>query len=257
MQWVPLRPLTRVLSLEWSGVYITVTRARPIHGAESCALNGHPATFPAFRETSIGPCAPLIAGRTNRVLAPQVLRRLYTRQLALPHTTHADTWAEYEAWEATPAKVAQTKPSYAAAVKLFEARAPHEHAVAPPAAAAGAAAADAPDATRLAAYLNYIRFEETADEPMRVQCLYERAIALFPVTHELWMRYLRFLVRFGCSETFVLRRRACRIPQVESRPMRVLDVVPLNSPIGSIRVDVSGCASSNASSLQLMVGLAA
>jgi hypothetical protein len=47
----------------------------------------------------------------------------------------------------------------------------------------------------LAAYLNYIRFEEGHDEPLRVQCLYERAITLFPVTHELWIRYLRFLVR--------------------------------------------------------------
>ena len=147
---------------------------------------------------------------------PQALRRLYTRQLALPHATHAATWAEYEAWEASPAKAAEAKKAHAAAVKLFEARAPHEHAVAPPEAAASGAA---PDATRLAAYLNYIRFEEAADEPMRVQCLYERAIALFPVTHELWMRYLRFLVR--CFSFFApwVRRclcppapRVCRIP---------------------------------------------
>jgi hypothetical protein len=72
----------------------------------------------------------------------QVLRKLYTRQLALPHVTHAETKAEYDAWAAAaaaaerdvfpPAAAAEVTRAYTAAVRLFDLRAPHEHAVVPP-----------------------------------------------------------------------------------------------------------------------------
>ncbi|XP_065020523.1 uncharacterized protein LOC103993510 isoform X4 [Musa acuminata AAA Group] len=36
---------------------------------------------------------------------------------------------------------------------------------------------------------NYIKFEESSGDPARVQILYERAVALFPISSDLWLRY--------------------------------------------------------------------
>eukprot|EP00959_Pyramimonas_sp_CCMP1952_P092288 1932179-Pyramimonas_sp.AAC.1 len=67
---------------------------------------------------------------------------------------------------------------------MYNLRVPHESAV---------SADRAADAGLLAAYNNYIHFEEAQDEPARVRCIFERAIAVFPTTLELWVRYLRYL----------------------------------------------------------------
>ncbi|CAD7704932.1 unnamed protein product [Ostreobium quekettii] len=49
------------------------------------------------------------------------------------------------------------------------------------------------DAELLASYLAYIKIEETNGDPARVQCIYERALAVFPVTHSLWLSYGAYL----------------------------------------------------------------
>ena len=36
-------------------------------------------------------------------------------------------------------------------------------------------------------------YAQAGDEPARVQCCYERAVAAFPVTTELWMQYGRYI----------------------------------------------------------------
>ena len=39
----------------------------------------------------------------------------------------------------------------------------------------------------------YISTEEATGEPCRVQILYERAVSVFPVTHEIWLKYTQYL----------------------------------------------------------------
>ena len=39
----------------------------------------------------------------------------------------------------------------------------------------------------------YLKFEESSGDPARVQVLYERAIADFPIASDLWLDYTRYL----------------------------------------------------------------
>jgi len=40
---------------------------------------------------------------------------------------------------------------------------------------------------------SYIKFEEAAGDPARVQVLYERAVSELPLFTELWLKYTSFL----------------------------------------------------------------
>lgn len=39
----------------------------------------------------------------------------------------------------------------------------------------------------------YLKFEQSSGDPARVQVLYERAIADFPLSSDLWLDYTRYL----------------------------------------------------------------
>jgi hypothetical protein len=39
----------------------------------------------------------------------------------------------------------------------------------------------------------YISVEEATGDPARAQILFERAISVFPVTHEVWLKYTHYL----------------------------------------------------------------
>lgn len=39
----------------------------------------------------------------------------------------------------------------------------------------------------------YLKFEESAGDPARVQILYERAITEFPISSDLWTDYARYI----------------------------------------------------------------
>lgn len=41
----------------------------------------------------------------------------------------------------------------------------------------------------------YLKFEQTSGDPARVQILYERAIAEFPISADLWLNYTEYLDR--------------------------------------------------------------
>ncbi|KAG6480103.1 hypothetical protein ZIOFF_063581 [Zingiber officinale] len=43
------------------------------------------------------------------------------------------------------------------------------------------------------AYANYIKFEESSGDPVRIQILYERAVSRFPVSSDLWLGYTSYL----------------------------------------------------------------
>jgi squamous cell carcinoma antigen recognized by T-cells 3 len=137
-----------------------------------------------------------------------IVRQLYHRQLSLPHDNLAATLQSYCEWEmerndqwSLPHEV---KSLYEKTLKHTELRRPYEDSI---------TQATGPDERLLAAYLSYIKVEESnlintaatttttttssssSDEAgiSRVCMLYERAVAVFPVTHHLWLSYARFL----------------------------------------------------------------
>eukprot|EP00887_Chlorella_sp_A99_P001390 scaffold8.g1390.t1 len=126
------------------------------------------------------------------------VRQLYARQLQVPLADGGETLAAYEAWErgrdpAWPGLPDSLAREHRKADKAASLRAPYEEAV-----AAGKPA----DAELLAAYMAYVKVEQAQGDPARVQvgegrmfiqCLYERAVAAFPVTHYLWAQYCRYL----------------------------------------------------------------
>jgi hypothetical protein len=42
-------------------------------------------------------------------------------------------------------------------------------------------------------FSHFLQLEKAQKDPARVQLLYERALAVFPVTSELWLQYTRYL----------------------------------------------------------------
>ncbi|DBA73744.1 TPA: hypothetical protein ACH3X2_009718 [Trebouxia sp. C0005] len=119
------------------------------------------------------------------------VRQLYHRQLQVPLAEAAQTMQSYLKWEASlphaqqaiqaPSHVQQGFQKAQQAVSL---RHEHEAMVAP----------DKPaDENLLAAFLAYIKYEEAKGDPARVQLVYERALAAFPVTHYLWQAYAHYL----------------------------------------------------------------
>eukprot|EP00798_Chlamydomonas_sp_ICE-L_P021550 gene21550-28543_t len=114
------------------------------------------------------------------------VRQLFHRQLQVPLEDGEATLAAYVQWESKHAKdvpphimKAHTKAQEAAQLRMS-----YETAV---------SADKAPDANVLAAFLAYVKLEQAQGDPARVQCIYERAISVFPVTHELWVQYARYL----------------------------------------------------------------
>ncbi|GAX74832.1 hypothetical protein CEUSTIGMA_g2278.t1 [Chlamydomonas eustigma] len=114
------------------------------------------------------------------------MRSLYCRQMQVPLEGGQDVYESYKEWEAVLGKEVPQHiiKAFSKAQEALALRRPYEVAVAP-----GKPA----DAHLLAAFMAYIKLEKEIGEPARVQCLYERAIATFPVTTELWMQYGRYL----------------------------------------------------------------
>eukprot|EP00198_Chlamydomonas_reinhardtii_P004765 XP_001694101.1 predicted protein [Chlamydomonas reinhardtii] len=114
------------------------------------------------------------------------VRALYQRQLAVPLADTAAVMEEYKAWEAGHGKAVPAHVSKAAdkAREAAELRAGCEAAV----------AADQPaDVAKLGAFLSYIKLEQNAGDADRVQTVYERAVAAFPLTHSLWLQYGQYM----------------------------------------------------------------
>lgn len=48
---------------------------------------------------------------------------------------------------------------------------------------------------RLSLLQDYLIFEQSFGDPVRVQVLYERAVTEFPISSDLWLEYTRYLDR--------------------------------------------------------------
>lgn len=116
------------------------------------------------------------------------IRRLYLRQLEIPFKTTQAVFDEYCGWEtevdsswepSTELQRLLTKVK-----KQCNLRCPYEEAI------EGNKPADT---VLLASYLSYIQVEESTGNAERVALLYERALAIFPVTHFLWLKYCKYV----------------------------------------------------------------
>eukprot|EP00850_Spirogloea_muscicola_P000612 SM000002S05692 [mRNA] locus=s2:1682230:1687648:+ [translate_table: standard] len=130
------------------------------------------------------------------------VRSLYHRQLAVPLFGQAELAAEYRAWEQQQQLQGGDQGMAANGEEVTGSLPQHLQAAIKKAAAACTERQDleervaqgtSTDEDRLAAYLAYIALEESTKEPARSQILYERAVAAFPVNHDLWLQYTAYL----------------------------------------------------------------
>ncbi|KAK9813405.1 hypothetical protein WJX73_006344 [Symbiochloris irregularis] len=157
--------------------------------------------------------------------AIRATRSLFHRQLQVPLNSSTALLSEYESWEASispdnPVQLpSHVRKGYEKAQEMLRNWRNSENAVADDKAA---------DTDLLAAYMAYIQLEEAHGDPMRVQLLYERALAKFPVTHHLWVCYARYLethVKLPDLVDSVYRRAVRNCPWVGalwSRSVRAL-----------------------------------
>ncbi|KAI4375822.1 hypothetical protein MLD38_013646 [Melastoma candidum] len=126
----------------------------------------------------------------------QRIRGLFHRQLSVPLSKLEDALLAYKSWEAEQRAdvdaesfdVGSSFPhvvlAYQKALELYNSRADYEQQISKD---------DLSDVDKLQQYLVYLKFEESLGDPIRIQVLYERAIAEFPVSSDLWFGYTRFM----------------------------------------------------------------
>ncbi|XP_042009943.1 squamous cell carcinoma antigen recognized by T-cells 3-like [Salvia splendens] len=125
----------------------------------------------------------------------QRVRNLFHRQLSIPHTDLKSTLAAYQAWEADQGRLSNANdeelddlPShvvsvYQKALEMLNDRAHQEEKI----------SKSNTDSEKLQDFMAYLKFEHSSGDPARIQILYERAIAVFPVSADLWLDYTQYL----------------------------------------------------------------
>ncbi|KAK1370555.1 Squamous cell carcinoma antigen recognized by T-cells 3 [Heracleum sosnowskyi] len=128
----------------------------------------------------------------------QHIRNIFHRQLSVPHTALNVTLIAYKSWEAEQGTgidpnnssldgiAAHTSSAYQKALEMLNTRVHLEDLV---------SKQESTDLERLQEYMAYLKFEQTSGDPARVQILYERAIAEFPISADLWLNYTEYLDR--------------------------------------------------------------
>ncbi|KAL0927795.1 hypothetical protein M5K25_002005 [Dendrobium thyrsiflorum] len=133
----------------------------------------------------------------EKVKQAQRIRALFHRQLSVPLVNLRSTLTDYKLWEAeqgnpndvnsefdgVPSNIVS---AYQKSLEMGNARASYE---------AQLSNHDATEVDRLQHFVNYIKLEDSIGDPARVQVLYERALADFPVSSDLWLGYTSYLDR--------------------------------------------------------------
>ncbi|KAL6178887.1 hypothetical protein ACLB2K_050404 [Fragaria x ananassa] len=126
----------------------------------------------------------------------QRIRVIFQRQLSVPHGDMRSTLLAYKAWEMEQGIIVDTGCSdhdgisshiasaYQKALEIYNARVCFEEKI---------SQHDMPDEARLKQFMNYLKFEQSCGDPVRVQVLYERAITEFPIASQLWLDYTHYL----------------------------------------------------------------
>lgn len=124
------------------------------------------------------------------------IRNLFHRQLSVPLADLSLTLLTYKAWEAEQGANLDVESSnldglsphvaslYQKALDMMNARSHHENQI---------SGKVAPESERLQHFMAYLKFEQSLGDPPRIQILYERAIAEFPISSELWLDYTNYM----------------------------------------------------------------
>ncbi|KAL3843628.1 hypothetical protein ACJIZ3_001031 [Penstemon smallii] len=125
----------------------------------------------------------------------QRIRNLFHRQLSVPLVEHKPTLRAYRAWEANNGSSIDVNSSeldglsshvvsvYQKAVEMLNARVHLEEQISKKEAGS----------EKLQEFMTYLKFEHSSGDPARIQILYERAIAEFPISSDLWLDYTQYL----------------------------------------------------------------
>ncbi|KAL3620760.1 hypothetical protein CASFOL_035672 [Castilleja foliolosa] len=125
----------------------------------------------------------------------QRVRNLFHRQLSIPLADLKSTLLAYKAWEADNGSLNDVNNSevdglsshvvsvYQKALEMLSARANFEENI----------SKKDVDSEKLQDFMAYLKFEHSFGDPARIQILYERAIAEFPTSSDLWIEYTQYL----------------------------------------------------------------
>ncbi|ESQ54904.1 hypothetical protein EUTSA_v10024416mg [Eutrema salsugineum] len=147
----------------------------------------------------------------------QRIRSIFHRHLSVPLENLSSTLIAYKAWESEQgidldnesddlSKVSpQAAVAYKKAQQMYSERAHLEGNI---------SKKDLSDTEKFQQFMNYIKFEQTSGDPTRVQAIYERAVAEYPVSSDLWIDYTCYLdktLKVGKSITHAYSRatRSC------------------------------------------------
>lgn len=131
-------------------------------------------------------------------LQVQRIRNIFHRQLSVPLVNLRSTLLAYKAWEVEQGIDLDARSSevdgisshlasaYQKAMEAYNARAQHEEQI---------SMQNISDTEKIQNFMNYLKFEKSVGDPARVQVLYERAMADFPISIDLWLDYTRYLDR--------------------------------------------------------------
>lgn len=139
-----------------------------------------------------------IDGTDNQAREKQIqrIRVIFQRQLSVPHVDMRSTLLAYKAWEMEQGTIvhaghhdqdgilSHVASAYQKALEMYNARVHFEKQI---------CQHDMPDVESLQHFVNYLKFEQSCGDPARVQILYERAIAEFPIASQIWLDYTRYL----------------------------------------------------------------
>ncbi|KAJ8445788.1 hypothetical protein Cgig2_027869 [Carnegiea gigantea] len=126
----------------------------------------------------------------------QRIRGIFHRHLSVPLNDMNSTLLAYKSWEAEQGNdldvnsgdlkdvSSHVANAYKKALEMRNTRVHLEEQISKP---------DLPDSERISVFKRYLKFEESAGDPARVQILYERAITEFPITSDLWLDYTRYM----------------------------------------------------------------
>ncbi|CAG7887499.1 squamous cell carcinoma antigen recognized by T-cells 3 [Brassica rapa] len=126
----------------------------------------------------------------------QRIRSIFHRHLSVPLKDLSSTLTTYKAWELEQGTdldigsddLSKVSPQVAVANKkalqMYSERAHLEENI---------SKKDLSDTEKFQHLMSYIKFEQTSGDPTRVQAIYERAVAEFPVSSDLWIDYTSYL----------------------------------------------------------------
>ncbi|XP_024170815.1 squamous cell carcinoma antigen recognized by T-cells 3 isoform X3 [Rosa chinensis] len=152
----------------------------------------------AYREFEQAICDTIDGTDTQQAREKQIqrIRVIFQRQLSVPHVNMRSTLLAYKAWEMEQGTIVDTgfsdqdgisshvAAAYQKALEIYNARVHFEEQI---------SQHDMPEIERLEKFMNYLKFEQSSGDPARVQVLYERAIAEFPIASQLWLDYTSYL----------------------------------------------------------------